>query len=72
MATSSNSDISKTENFSGFFITFLKCTLNLEYFEKKKDQSHRLSITKNINCERGSYLNVQKAIFHATLWKTTC
>ena len=34
--------------------------------------SHSLSITENINCERGSYLNVQKAIFHATLRKTTC
>ena len=37
--------------------------LNMEYFEKKKDQSHRLSITEIINCETGSYLNVQKAIF---------
>ena len=45
--------------------------LNLEYFEKK-DQSHSLSITENINCETGSYLNVQKAIFQATLWQITC
>ena len=29
----------KRKTFSGFFIAFLKCTLNLEYFEKK-DQSH--------------------------------
>ena len=35
----------------------LKCTLNLEYFEKK-DQSHSLSITENHNSETSSYLNV--------------
>ena len=45
--------------------------LNLEYFQKE-DQSHSLSITEIINCERGSYLNVQKAIFHAMLWQITC
>ena len=71
MATSSKADISKTENSSGFFIKFLKSTLNLEYFQKK-DQSHSLSITEIITCETGSYLNVQKAILHATLWQTTC
>ena len=49
----------------------MKYTLNLEYFEKK-DQSHSLSITEIINCETGSYLNVQQAIFHATIRKTTC
>ena len=45
--------------------------LNFEYFEKK-DQSNSFSITKIINCETGSYLNVQKAIFHATIRHTTC
>ena len=54
-----------------FLIAFLKYTLNLEYFEKKY-QSHSLSITEIINCETGSYLNVQKANFHATLWQTAC
>ena len=54
-----------------FFIAFLKSTLNFEYFEKE-DQSHSLSITEVINCETVSYLNVQNAIFHATLRKTTC
>ena len=54
-----------------FFIAFLKSTLNFEYFEKE-DQSQSLSITEVINCETGSYLNVQNAIFHATLRKTTC
>ena len=55
---------------SGFFIAFLKSTLNFEYLEKK-DQSQSLSITEIINCETGSYLNVQKPIFHATLQKPT-
>ena len=56
---------------SRLFIAFLQCALILEYFEEK-DQSHSLSITEIINCETGSYLNVQKAIFHATLRQTTC
>ena len=61
----------KPKTFSGFSITFLKSTLNLEYFEKK-DQSHSLSITEIINCEKGSYLNVQKVMFHRALRKITC
>ena len=61
----------KPKTFSGYFIAFLKCTLNLEYFERK-DQSHSLSITEIINCERGSYLNLQKAIFNTTLPQITC
>ena len=56
---------------SQFLIVFLKSTLNLEYFERK-NQSHSLSITEIINSERGRYLNLQKAIFHATLRQTTC
>ena len=54
---------------SRFLIAFLKSTLNFEYLEEK-DQSQRLSITEIINCETGSYLNVQKTIFHAALHKT--
>ena len=61
----------KLKTFSGFFIAFLKSTLNLEYLERK-DQSHSLSITEIINCETGSYLNVQKAIFHAKVPQKTC
>ena len=53
-----------------FFIAFLKSTLNFEYLGTK-DQSQSLGITEIINCETGRYLNVQKAIFHATLRKTT-
>ena len=45
------------KTFSGFFIAFLKCTLNLEYFEKK-DQPHSLSVTEIINSETSSYLKV--------------
>ena len=56
----------KLKTCSQFFIAFLKCTLYLEYSEKK-DQSHSLSITEIINCETGSYLIVQKSIFHDTL-----
>ena len=56
----------KLKIWSRFFIAFQKCTLSFEYFEEK-DQSPSLSITEIINCETGSYLNVQKAIFHATL-----
>ena len=56
---------------SRFFITFLKSTLTFEYFQKK-DHSQSLNITEIVNCEKVSSLNVQKAIFHATLWKTTC
>ena len=61
----------KPKTFSEFSIAFLKSTLNLEYFERK-DQAMSLSITEIINCETGSYLNFQKAIFHATLPQTTC
>ena len=71
MATSSKADISKTENFSGLFFTFLKSMLDFQYFGKK-DQSQSLSITEIINYETGSYLNVQKAIFHVTLRQITC
>ena len=56
---------------SQFFIAFLKSALNLEYFQRK-EQSHKLSITEIINCETGSYLNVKKDIFHATIRQITC
>ena len=61
----------KLKTCSRFFIAFLKSTLNLVYFEAK-DQSHSLSLTEIINSESGSYLNVQKALFHATLRQITC
>ena len=68
MGTSSKSDISAPA-FLDFFL--LKCTLDYQHFFKK-DQSQRLSITVIINYETGSYLNVQNAIFHATLRQITC
>ena len=61
----------KLKSCSRFFIAFVKSTLNLEYFGKK-DQSHSLSITEVINCETGSHLNDQKAIFHPTHLQTAC
>ena len=61
----------KLKTFSRFLIALLKSTSNLEYFERK-DQSQRLNITESINFGTDSYLNVQKAIFHATLRQTTC
>ena len=61
----------KLKTCSRFFIAFLKATLNFEYLEEK-DQSQSLSITEIINCETGSYLNVQKANFHARLGQITC
>ena len=70
MATSSKAAISETEHFFWIFIAFKKFTLNLEYFEKK-DQCQSLSITEIINCETGSYLNVQKAMFHARIRQIT-
>ena len=56
---------------SQFFIAFHKSSLSLEYFETK-DQPDSLSIMEIINGKTGSYLNVQKAVFHATLPQTTC
>ena len=61
----------KLKTCSRFLIAFPKYALNLDYFEKK-DQSHSLTITEIIKCETGSYLNVQKVIFHATLQQITC
>ena len=54
-----------------FSIAFLKSTLNFEYLEKK-NQSQSLSITEIINCETGSYFNVEKTKLYGTLRKTTC
>ena len=42
----------KQKTFSGLFLAFLKCALNLEYFEKK-DEYSSLVISKVIDSERG-------------------
>ena len=47
----------KQKTFSGSFLAFLKCALNLEHFEKK-DEFSSLVISKVIDSERGGYLNV--------------
>ena len=46
----------KQETFSGFFIAFLKCALNLEHLEKI-DEYHSRVISRIIDSERGGYLN---------------
>ena len=47
----------KQKIFSGFFIVFLKCALNLEHFQKK-DEYPSLIISEVIDAERLGYLNV--------------
>ena len=47
----------KQKTFSQFFIAFLKCTLNLEHFQKK-DEYPSLIISEIIDTERGGYLNL--------------
>ena len=46
----------KQKTFSGLSIAFLKCTLNLEHFEKKNEYPSLL-ISRIIYSERGGYLN---------------
>ena len=43
--------------FSGSFLAFLKCALNLEHLEKK-DEYSSLVISRIIDSERGCYLNL--------------
>ena len=47
----------KQKTFSGFFIAFLKCALNLDHFGKK-DEYPSLVISRIIDSERSGYLNV--------------
>ena len=47
----------KQKTFSGFFIAFLKCALNLEHLEKKDEYPSRV-ISRIISSEIGGYLNV--------------
>ena len=47
----------KQRSFSGFFIEFLKCALNLEHLENE-DEYPSLVISRIIDSERGCYLNV--------------
>ena len=47
----------KQKTFSGLFLAFLKCALNLEHLEKE-DEYSSLVISGIIDSERGGYLNV--------------
>ena len=47
----------KKKTFSQFFFGFLKCALNLKHFEKQDEYPSRV-ISKVIDSERGSYINV--------------
>ena len=47
----------KQKTFSGLFLAFLKCALNLEQFGKENEYSS-LVISKVIDSERGAYINV--------------
>ena len=47
----------KEKAFSGFFIAFLKCALNLEHLGKK-DEYPSLVISKVNDSEKGGYLSV--------------
>ena len=47
----------KQRTFSGIFIAFLKCALNLEHSERK-DEYPSLVISRIFDSERDGYLNV--------------
>ena len=47
----------KQNTFSWFFVLFLKCALDLEYFQNK-DEYPSLTISEIIDSERRGYLNV--------------
>ena len=47
----------KQKTFSGLFLAFLKCALNLEHFEQK-DEYSTLVFSRIIDSERSGYLNV--------------
>ena len=47
----------KQKIFSGFVIAFLKCSWNLEHFQKK-DEYPSITISEMIDAERRGYLNV--------------
>ena len=47
----------KQKTFSGLFLAFLKCALNLEQFGKENEYSS-LVISKVSDSERGAYINV--------------
>ena len=46
----------KQKIFTGFFIAFLKCALNLEYLGKKDEYPSQV-VSRIIDSKRGGYLN---------------
>ena len=56
----------KQNTFSGFFIAFLKSTLNGEHFQKKGESSS-LSISEIIDSKRGGYLSAWKALLQNSI-----
>ena len=56
----------KQKTFSEIFLAFLKCSLNLEHFEKQ-DEYPSLVISRIIDSERGGYLNVQNVFLQNTI-----
>ena len=47
----------KQKTFSGFFIEFLECALNIEHLDEK-DEYSVLVISRIIDSERSGFLNV--------------
>ena len=58
--------LQKQKTFSGLFLAFLKCALNLEHFGEKYEYSSLLN-SKVIDSKRGGYLNVQKVLPRNTI-----
>ena len=56
----------KRKTFSEFFIQFLKCTWNLEHFQKK-DEYPSLIISEIIDAERSGYINPEKVLLQNTI-----
>ena len=52
----------KLNIFSEIFTAFPKSTFNFEHLERR-DHSHGLCISQIIDCERRSYVNVQRVKF---------
>ena len=57
----------KQKIFSGFLISFLKSTWNVEQFQKNGESSS-LSISKIIHSKRGGYLSAWKEFLQNSMW----
>ena len=58
----------KSQNILAFFIAFLEFALNLEHYEKKKNEGYSSSISEVVDCQTNVYLNAWKVLFLKTLW----